>query len=85
MLSPRSSVLVRLDMAEFNQILWALDNEIQPGSFERLCVDLLAREGYHHIIPIGGTKDHGRDAELRLWKGSSDTQSVVVFQFRAFQ
>lgn len=68
-------------MAEFNQVLWALDNEIQPGSFERLCVDMLGREGYHHIVPIGGKKDHGRDAEFRWWKGASNRHAVVVFQF----
>lgn len=68
-------------MAEFNQVLWALDKEIQPRSFERLCVDLLGREGYHHIVPIGGSKDHGRDAEFRYWKGGSDGHAVVAFQF----
>lgn len=68
-------------MAEFNQVLWALDNEIQPRSFERLCVDLLGREGYHHIVPIGGSKDHGRDAEFRCWKGASNGHAVVAFQF----
>ncbi len=68
-------------MAEFNQVLWALDNEIQPRSFERLCVDLLGREGYHRIVPIGGSKDHGRDAEFRCWKGASNGHAVVAFQF----
>jgi tetratricopeptide (TPR) repeat protein len=68
-------------MAEFDQLLWALDNDIQPRDFERMCVDLLAREGYRHINPIGGTKDHGRDAEFRCWSGASDGGSVVVFQF----
>src|SRR5205814_8517783 len=70
-----------MGMAEFNQVLWALDNEIQPRSFERLCVDLLGREGYYHIVPIGGCKDHGRDAEFRCWRGTSERGSVVAFQF----
>jgi len=68
-------------MAEHNQILWSLDNEIQPRDFERLCVDLLGREGYHHIEPGGGIKDKGRDAEIRFWNGASDQRSVVAFQF----
>jgi len=51
-------------MAEPNQVLWTLDNEIQPRDFERLCVDLLGREGYRHIEPNGGTKDNGKDAEI---------------------
>ena len=68
-------------MGDFNQLLWALDNEIEAHDFERLCVDLLGREGFHHIVPIGGTKDHGRDAEIRGWTGTSDVGAVVVFQF----
>jgi tetratricopeptide (TPR) repeat protein len=68
-------------MAEFNQVLWALDNDIQPRDFERLSIDLLGREGYHHIVPIGGNKDHGRDAEFRCWSGNSALGSVVAFQF----
>jgi tetratricopeptide (TPR) repeat protein len=68
-------------MGEFNQILWTLDNETQPHDFERLCTDLLGREGYHHIRPSGGTKDHGRDAEIRYWKGASEQGSVLAFQF----
>lgn len=66
---------------ESNKVLWALDKEIESRSFERLCVDLLAREGYYHIIPIGGSKDHGRDAEFRCWRGASNGHSVVAFQF----
>jgi tetratricopeptide (TPR) repeat protein len=68
-------------MTGFKQVLWALDNEIDARGFERLCVDLLAREGYHHIVPIGGTKDHGRDAEIRGWRGVADDGAVVTFQF----
>jgi len=68
-------------MPGFNEVLWSLDNEIQPRDFERLCVDLLGREGFHHIVPVGGTKDHGRDAECRFWSGSSESHSVIAFQF----
>jgi Restriction endonuclease len=52
----------------FNQILWTLDNEMDDAEFERLCTDLLGREGYKDIVPIGGSHDRGRDAESRLRK-----------------
>lgn len=68
-------------MAEHDKVLYALDVEIQPRDFERLCVDLLAREGYRHIEPGGGNKDQGKDAEIRYWRGASDQCSVVAFQF----
>lgn len=68
-------------MRDNDEILWSLDNSISPAEFERLCIDLLEREGYHQIVPIGGTKDHGRDAELRYCTGRSDNQEVVAFQF----
>jgi tetratricopeptide (TPR) repeat protein len=47
-----------------NKVLWTLDNETDADGFERLCVDLLYRNGYHDIIPIGRRKDRGRDAEV---------------------
>lgn len=68
-------------MREADKILWALDNSISPSDFERLCIDLLDREGYHHIVPIGGVKDHGRDAELRAWAGGSNGCVSIAFQF----
>ncbi len=68
-------------MPEHDKVLWTLDNETQPGTFERLCVDLLGREGYRHINPIGGSKDQGKDAEIRYWTGSGDGCSAIIFQF----
>ena len=68
-------------MNVYHQVLWMLDHETSPSDFERLSVDLLGREGYHHIVPIGGTQDQGRDAECRFWRGVSDRSSVVAFQF----
>lgn len=70
-----------LKMVSHDKVLWALDNEIQPRDFERLCVDLLGREGYRHIEPNGGTKDNGKDAEIWFWHGTTDHRSVVAFQF----
>ncbi len=65
----------------FNRILWTLDNEMDGSRFERLCTDLLAREGFKDILPIGGTYDSGRDAEIRRWKGIKSTGGVTFFQY----
>lgn len=68
-------------MRDADQILWALDNSISPDEFERLCIDLLGRDGYRHIVPVGGEKDHGRDAELRYHLGASEHYATIAFQF----
>jgi tetratricopeptide (TPR) repeat protein len=68
-------------MAEHDKVLYALHDEIQPRDFERLCVDLLATEGYRHIEPGGGNKDQGKDAEIRFWTAASHQCAVVAFQF----
>lgn len=47
-------------MGEFNQVLWTLDREIAPQDFERLCVDLLCRDGYWKIVPVGAVQDFRR-------------------------
>jgi tetratricopeptide (TPR) repeat protein len=65
----------------FNRILWTLDNEIEPTRFERLCTDLLNREGYKDIVPVGGTHDHGRDAEIKHWVGTKLTGGITFFQY----
>jgi len=68
-------------MSAPSQVLWALDQHISPRDFERLCVDLLSREGYWSIVPVGGTRDQGRDAEAVYWRGKSQPAAEVVFQF----
>src|SRR5258706_2741971 len=63
-------------------VLWVLDsNEIDGKTFERLCIDLLGRDGYAKIIPVGDTRDHGRDAEMTFHSGGLESGSVVFFQF----
>jgi tetratricopeptide (TPR) repeat protein len=64
-----------------SKVLWVLDTEMDGTRFERLCTDLLAREGYSDIVPIGGSHDHGRDAELRQWKGVKSTGGTTFFQY----
>jgi tetratricopeptide (TPR) repeat protein len=65
----------------YNHILWTLDNEFNPDDFERLSTDLLGREGYQDIVPIGGTHDRGRDAEIHLYKGIIASGGVTFFQY----
>lgn len=65
----------------FNKVLYAIDTGLDPRTFERLCVDLLCREGYRDIIPGGGIRDHGRDAEVRIWTGYHELSIPLVFQF----
>lgn len=64
-----------------NQILWTLDNEMDGTRFERLCTDLLFREGYKDIIPIGGNYDRGRDAQIHRLKGIRTKGGKVFFQY----
>jgi len=45
-----------------NQALWTIDNELDGATFQRLCIDLLYRNGYREIVPIE-PQDGGRDAE----------------------
>jgi len=68
-------------MAGLNKVLYAIDNDTAPQEFERLCVDMLFREGYRHIVPGGRTNDLGRDAELRFWSGASANFNSIIFQF----
>lgn len=68
-------------MSIYSKVLYALDCSTEPRTFERLCVDLLRREGYHEIIPGGGVRDHGRDAEIRSWEGHNEAKIRVAFQF----
>lgn len=58
-----------------NKVLWVLDTEASGRDFERLCVALLERCGFKSIFPVGGTNDHGRDAELVV------DGHVTFFQF----
>ena len=45
-----------------SQVLWVLDSEIESQAFERLCADLLYRNGFKDIVPVE-PQDGGRDAE----------------------
>jgi tetratricopeptide (TPR) repeat protein len=64
-----------------SKVLWTLDNETSPKTFERLCIDLLYRSGYTDIMPLGGVHDRGRDAEIYIYKGENEGGKRVFFQF----
>ena len=51
-------------------------------AFEQMCSSLLVRE-YHRIIPLGGTKDRGRDAiePLPILGLFQSEDGVTIFQF----
>ena len=57
---------------------------ISPENFETLCIDLLYREGYRDIVPLGsrGVKEEGRDAIEETFSGAGEGNRVVVFQFK---
>lgn len=63
-----------------NQVLWAIDNELSGHKFERLCVDLLFRNGYRQIVPIE-PQDAGRDAEEYSTTGQGHLGELCFFQF----
>lgn len=68
-------------MAAPSPVLYALHHSLEPQGFERLCVDLLVREGYARIVPGGKSRDHGRDAEVRYWIEPNQGSPQIAFQF----
>lgn len=63
-----------------NKVLWAIDNELDEAKFERLCVDLLRRQGFLDIMPVE-PQDGGRDAEEFPRRGRSREGHPAFFQF----
>jgi len=63
-----------------SQVLWTIDNEMEGSKFERLCVDLLYRNGYKDIVPIE-PQDGGRDAEELPRRGRDREGCPSFFQF----
>lgn len=61
-------------------VLWAIDSDLGGKKFERLCVDLLYRNGYKDIVPIE-PQDGGRDAEELPRKGRDRDGCLSFFQF----
>jgi tetratricopeptide (TPR) repeat protein len=63
-----------------SRVLWEIDSELSGHTFERLCIDLLHRNGYLDIVPIE-PQDGGRDAEEIPRHGRSSQGHPAFFQF----
>jgi tetratricopeptide (TPR) repeat protein len=57
-----------------------IDNELDGRRFERLCIDLLYRNGYRDIVPVE-PQDGGRDAEEFPRQGRDREGCAAFFQF----
>lgn len=57
-----------------------LDNLTDYFGFERFCNDLMSREGYKDIQPLGGHKDKGRDAIH--FDRSTGTDTIFAYTVR---
>lgn len=57
--------------------LYALDNITDPCQFEKLCNDLLFREGFKHLKPHGGMHDSGIDASIHV----HEANTRIIFQY----
>ena len=51
--------------------LYALDTITDPRQFEKLCNDLLFREGFKNLKPHGGMHDRGIDALIHVHESNS--------------
>ena len=51
--------------------LYALDTITDPWQFEKLCNDLLFREGFKNLKPHGGMHDRGIDALIHVHESNS--------------
>ena len=63
-----------------SQVLWVLDSEIESQAFERLCADLLYRNGFKDIVPVE-PQDGGRYAEEHPRRGRGQDGEATFFQF----
>ncbi|MCX6842534.1 MAG: tetratricopeptide repeat protein [candidate division WOR-3 bacterium] len=63
-----------------SQVLWVLDQESDGKHFERLCTDLLFRNGYKDIVPVE-PQDGGRDAKELPRRGRGREGETIFFQF----
>lgn len=64
----------------WNRVLWTIDNELSGSEFERLCIDLLYRQGFKEIVPVE-PQDGGRDAEELPRQGRGRAGEAAFFQF----
>jgi hypothetical protein len=63
-----------------SRVLWAIDNEMDPRTFERMCADILFRDGHRDIVPVQA-QDGGRDAEDDPRPGRGRAGEAAYYQF----
>jgi len=61
-------------------IEYLLDHFTDSNQFELLCSQVMLKEGYSKINPIGGVGDKGKDAEEKLYCGE-EGKRTILFQF----
>lgn len=59
---------------------YLLDKFKDSHNFEQLCSQVMLKDGYSHINPIGGTGDKGMDAEETIYIGQ-EGERKIIFQF----
>ena len=59
--------------------IYCLEQVTDYFDFERLCHDLMTREGYSSIEPLGGSKDKGRDA---IHINEADKTTIFAYSVR---
>ena len=64
-----------------DHIIYCLERVTDYDQFERLCQDLMVRNGYPDIEPLGGTKDKGRDA-LHVSRQAPSEVTVFAYSVR---
>lgn len=62
-----------------NVTIYCLENITDYFEFERLCHDLMARQGYTKIEPLGGFSDKGRDA---LHTSQTGVETIFAYSVR---
>jgi hypothetical protein len=62
-----------------NPTVYWLENLSDYAELERLCTDLMSREGYAGIEPLGAFKDRRRDA---IDVSASGTTTIFAFSVR---
>lgn len=61
-------------------IEYLLDHFKDSNQFEMLCSQVMLKEGYSKINPVGGVGDKGKDAEEKLYRGE-EGKRTILFQF----
>ena len=66
--------------------LYALDTITDTWQFEKLCSDLLFREGFKNLKPHGGMHDRGIDALIHVHETNSriEVDPVIWTESRTF-